>query len=510
MPAANALTLRHPRGSFIGCERLPSMVAADAFVFLNEQRQLHSAGDWSRADWPLLWRYNLHYFDDLVAKDSAERYQWHCDLIQCWIKENPPVSGVGWDPYPISLRAVNWIKFHLMTGGLAAVAQACLAQQIRHLRRRLEYHLLGNHLWANAKALVFAGCFFDDSEADSWRSKGLALVKQQLCEQILADGGHFELSPMYHAIVLEDLLDLIQLGSVYPQLIPDTYVFHWRDTAVRMMAWLSTMTHPDGGIVFFNDATLGIAPPYTALCCYGASVGVLSACDPAESRHLTDSGYVRAQAGPAVLFADVARIGPDYLPGHAHADTLCFELSLFGQRIIVNQGIDRYGMDSERLWQRGTAAHSTVIVDGQNSSEVWSGFRVARRAYPLNPSMMQAADTTVINSSHDGYQRLPGRVTHTRQWQLRPGQLRVTDTLSGKFQTAHAWYHLHPDVKLLEFDRTGADIAVGQHKVRVTVDQGELVIKDSSYNEGFGLKRQTVALQVVFTGEQAVVDLEWI
>jgi hypothetical protein len=47
-----------------------------------------------------------------------------------------------------------------------------LAVQARHLSRRLEYHLLGNHLFANAKALVFAGLFFQGDEADAWLADG--------------------------------------------------------------------------------------------------------------------------------------------------------------------------------------------------------------------------------------------------------------------------------------------------------------------------------------------------
>ena len=88
--------------------------------------------------------------------------------------------------------------------------------------------------------------------------------------------------------------------------------------------------------------------------------------------------------GEAVLLIDVAPIGPDYLPGHAHADTLSYELSLYGKRVLVNSGTSRYGSGPKRDWERSTAAHNTVEVDGQSSSETWSGFRVARRAYPFD------------------------------------------------------------------------------------------------------------------------------
>ena len=140
---------------------------------------------------------------------------------------------------------------------------------------------------------------------------------------------------------------------------------------------------------------------------------------------LRDSGYVRLAAGPAVALLDVAPLGPDYLPGHAHADTLSFELSLFGQRVIVNGGTSRYGSGPERLAERGTAAHSTVQIDGADSSEVWGGFRVARRARPrdvrvhpgldplppvLSPAAAGAcAGVLEVSAAHDGYCRLPGR-----------------------------------------------------------------------------------------------------
>ena len=125
------------------------------------------------------------------------------------------------DPLPparavmLSLRIVNWIKWALAGNLLAANTIHSLALQARYLARRSEYHLLGNHLLANAKALVFAGLFFAGEEADAWLAQGLQILAAELPEQILADGGHFERSPMYHCLVLEDLLDLCNLCCCY-------------------------------------------------------------------------------------------------------------------------------------------------------------------------------------------------------------------------------------------------------------------------------------------------------
>ena len=80
---------------------------------------------------------------------------------------------------------------------------------------------MGNHLFANAKALIFSGLFFDGEEAKSWYLKGFNILKRELAEQILPDGGNFELSPMYHIIFLEDLLDLVNIHRAFNRELPD-------------------------------------------------------------------------------------------------------------------------------------------------------------------------------------------------------------------------------------------------------------------------------------------------
>lgn len=490
-------------------ERFTTMLAADRFRFLNQEADVPNAESWRRDDVPMLWLYNLHYFDDLNAQDADQRIEWHKQLIDRWIGEIPLTEGVGWQPYPISLRSVNWIKWQLKGNALPDPAITSLALQVRFLRSHLEIHLLGNHLWANAKALVFAGCFFEGEEADEWLKKGLSLIQREAVEQILDDGGHFELSPMYHAIVLEDLLDLVQLAMLYPQRLPQALRDEWTRLVKSMFVWLSAMSHPDGGISFFNDATHGIAPDLGALKRYAEALGLLIYTPEPKPQLLSESGYLSAQNAAACLIADVGRIGPDYLPGHAHADTLSFELSLFGQRVIVNQGIDRYGTDAERIRQRGTAAHSTVQVDGENSSEVWSGFRVARRAYPQQLSFEENGSSVFLNCAHDGYRRLPGRVTHQRTWALTDQSLTVTDKLSGKYETAIAYFHLHPVVRVSRVQGNSCVLSVAGQEVALSFAGGDLSVGAGAYHEGFGLRAAATCLQVTMTADQLSTEIRW-
>ncbi len=419
--------------------REQNLLADGRFRFLNAEHEIASAEDWNSQAFGKLWLYNLHYFDDLNAQCAETRRSWHLKLLNRWIAENPPGVGVGWEPYPISLRVVNWIKWCLAGNEPSEAVRHSLAIQLRFLSRRLEVHLLGNHLFANAKALLFGGLFFEGSEAERWYALGKKIMGSHLGEQILADGGHFERSPMYHSLLLEDLLDLCNLYCAYGKPI-DAF---WRWTIGKMFAWLNVMTHPDGEIAFFNDAASGIAPKAIELEDYARRLGVhfalpLSRC----SRLLHDSGFARIENRDMVILADVGSVGPDYLPGHAHASTLSFELSLVGQRVLVNSGTSVYGNGAERQRQRGTAAHNTVRVDKCDSSEVWSGFRVARRARTFDVRY----DEVTLAGKHDGYRRLPGKPVHCRQWTVVRNGVNIIDELSGYGpHLVEVFFHIHPD-----------------------------------------------------------------
>lgn len=430
--------------------RQPSLLAPSSATFLNETADISGPQAWTASSHPRLWLYNLHYFDDLTAAAAGERRAWHRRLVERWIAEHSPAAAPGWEPYPTSLRLVNWIKTAWADDAegravIDAAARDSLAIQARWLARRLEHHIQANHLWANAKALVFAGVFFSGTEAAAWLRIGTRLAQRELAEQVLADGGHYERSPMYHAIVLEDVLDLLQLDRCFPGVLDAPLVAQLRQAAINMLRWLRRMTHPDGDIAFFNDAAIGGAARYDTLDEFATRLGVEVERAPLQSLEiLPDSGYVRAAVGRAVLFCDLAAVGPDHQPGHAHADTLSFELSVDGRRCLVNSGTSTYAAGPLRHFQRSTPAHNTVVVDDEDSSEVWGCFRVARRARLREVSCLARDGVVSIAGAHDGYRRLPGRVLHHRRWVLDDRGLSITDTLSGTYHRAEAIFLLAP------------------------------------------------------------------
>jgi uncharacterized heparinase superfamily protein len=486
---------------------LPSMLGPEDFRFLNAEGKCVGADGWQAAAVPKLWLYNLHYFDDLNSKGAATRSAWHEALLRRWIAENPPGEGVGWESYPLSRRLVNWVKWAAAGHSLPPESEASLAVQARWLMGSLEYHLLGNHLLANAKALVFAGLYFQGTEAEGWFRKGCRIMQREMREQVLEDGGHFELSPMYHATVLEDLLDVANLCAAHGMDVSISLL----DAIARMRRWLQVMQHPDGRISFFNDAAFSIAPLPADLEAYAERLGLPGL--QAESGPLVtlrNSGYVRAEAGPACLICDCAPIGPDYLPGHAHADTLSFEMSLYGQRVFVNSGTSRYGIDAERQRQRGTAAHNAVTIDGQDSSEVWAGFRVARRARAAL-ELATAGESIVIQARHDGYRRLPGRNVHRRRWVLEQGSLRIEDSIRGPFTDATAYFHLHPEIRITELEDSAATLSLpaGQ-SMRLSFESvAELQAAVGTWHPEFGLSIPNLVLRARFQGPVLVTRAHW-
>jgi uncharacterized heparinase superfamily protein len=419
----------------------PSLVGPDNFRFLNCERRCTTPSDWQPLDASKLWIYNLHYFEDLNARDAMARVTWHKDLLVRWTAENPPGRGDGWEPYPLSRRIVNCVKWALRGNAIPESMRTSLAVQTRWLTQRLEYHILGNHLIVNAKALLHAGLYFDGAEAERWCARAMHILTRELREQVLVDGGHVELSTMYQAAILEDLLDLVNLLRAYGRQAPLTWV-----TAIsQMQRWLRIMSHPDGEIAFFNDAAFGMTPTFLELESYASRLGLpLQPNASAPALVLEPSGYVRICAGAAYLLCDCAPVGADYQPGHAHADSLSFELSVAQRRVFVNSGTSQYGTDAERERQRGTAAHNTVVVDGKNSSEVWAGFRVARRARVTRRPISFKPPVAVVDASHDGYRRLPGSNMHRRRWTIDDRSLCIEDEISGRFATALAYLHIHP------------------------------------------------------------------
>jgi len=340
--------------------------------------------DWDSTRHGPLFAYHLHQHDYLRLEAFAPRSRARRMLD--WTRRHR--SGVGWEPHPISLRLLVWGKLLLSPGALElelaerAALLASMMDQAETLRRGIEIRLQANHLLSNRIALVWAGLLLDHPRSRDWLAQALPL-KRELATQIHPDGGHEERSPMYHALLLEGLLDLLNLACATPERAPAALVETLRGAAARMLSALEVWTHPDGRIALFGDSGFDIAAEPLTLRCYAERLGVASAGDGAPgsraSGELPQTGYARLRRGRATLIASLSGPAPAHQPGHAHCDALAFELSLDETRCVTDTGSYEYEVGSRRERARATASHATIVIDGEEQAEIWSAHRVGGR-----------------------------------------------------------------------------------------------------------------------------------
>ena len=475
------------------------------FEFLGIKQKVEV--NWNSSNCTKLWLYNLHYQNELNAIGCLNNIVLCKKLVSSWIKNNPFPSGNGWEPYCISIRIINWIKWlsRLDKRDIDPSWLKSLVQQIDVLDQKLEYHILANHLFTNAKALIFAGTFFGGAKGEQWLLKGLKLLDHEIAEQFLSDGAHYERSPMYHSIMLWDLADLINLEKItnLPNLSQhkEKYLKYFK----MGIFWLQNLTHPDQEISFFNDATFKGAPKLEDLLSYCRYLDIkikkLGNTTEIQSKFLSPSGYaVINWPENHKLLADLAPIGPDYQPGHAHADTLSCEISFFGQRTFVNSGISHYNLDCERHKQRSTASHNTVEIDGKNSTDVWANFRVGRRAKLTATDIKSIKGSTTLTGSHNGYKSLFGGATHRRSWIAKSHSLIVSDRIYGKYNYAKAFWHLHPEIQYFLKNEACLSLLLPKGQMLTMIIEGaNLEIVDSFWFPNFGNKvaNQTIILHLM-------------
>lgn len=466
--------------SFTLVEPIPRYcsLAGTSFTFLNRSHDFPEQIDWEFASFGRLWTYNLNYFD-FLNQPGLGRAQG-LQLIRGYLADLPQ-RATGLEPYPTSLRIINWAKFVVRHQVRDEQIEQALYRQAVHLMHNLEYHLLGNHLLENGFALLYAAALFPEGP---FCRKAEEIIRTELEEQVLADGGHFERSPMYHQIILDRLLDainILQSTRVLPDLLPLL-----RDKAILMLGWLRQMTFANGEIPLVNDAAFGIAPPTAELCGYADRLGV-----PATVRLLGASGYRKVAKSAYEMVLDVGSIGPDYIPGHAHSDTFNFVLYAQNRPVIVDTGTSAYDTGARRLVERGTAAHNTVQVDGVEQSEVWGSFRVARRAYVRD--LEEGND--MIRAWHDGYCRIG--VRHNREFDFAEEAIVIRDAITAnKEHEATARIHFHPDV---EVRLEGDDVVAGPLRLRFV--PGNLVtLKEYRYAPEFNKLVPARMIEIGFSG----------
>ncbi len=485
-------------------ESIPSALSysnKNEFIFLNLNHKFDKDIDWDFAHYGKLWTYNLNYFDFLHQNTEGVDFT---AVLDDFIQNQPTLINAN-EPFPISLRGINWIKYFVKNKIQNPEYNRSLFYQYQILADNIEYHLLGNHLLENGFSMLFGAVYFQ--YAPFFKAAN-AILSEELNEQILADGAHFELCPMYHKIMLFRVLDCYNLlennftdiaflkeSTFSSFVLSKEKIFNLkqllREKAVLMLAWLDNMTYGDGATPHFGDSTDGIAPTSMSLFEYAQRLNISY-----QNRPLSTSGFRKLKNEYFELVAKVGSIGPDYIPGHAHADSLSFELRNFNKPLLVDTGISTYETNERRQLERSTLSHNTVEVNGQNSSEVWGSFRVGNRA---KATILEDTASTVW-AVHDGYKKIG--VQHERRFLLKEKSLVIIDKTAENV-LSKAFWHFPPDV-LVTLENN--DILFEGGKIEFFINEKDNLLKknielaDYLYPTRYNTFLKATKIIVIFTG----------
>jgi len=407
--------------------QLPKLILPDGvkspskdYLLFNEKINLRNI-PWSD-DIDKLKKYHLHYFDFLnnCSADDGKR------IIREWIEENPAdINNDGWEPYPIALRIVNWIFFFVRNDIIPDKdIKNSLYLQGKWLYRQREIHLLANHFLKDIVALLFWGYCFSDKRVINWALKNLA---SQLSEQFTSSGLHYEYSPTYHALAINDIIgcyNLLENNIVGDSKGITKKLKNIAEKGLSVAEYLNA-----GGYISVGDVNYQDCPDFNELKGYAERAGLK------YSSRRQDT-FLTLKAGNLEIMMINSPFSPSYNPAHSHGDKLSVLLWDKDKPILTDTGNYCYQESDERDYSRSAEAHNSIQVDDLEQAEFWAAFRAGYRGKVER----QAADSNQISSvfKHKKYK-------HFRTIKKTENGIILNDGITAK--GAHSfkqYFHLHP------------------------------------------------------------------
>jgi uncharacterized heparinase superfamily protein len=434
------------------------------------------------------------YLDDLAETGGEAAQERARDLIASWLDNERVWHPIASDPEIAGRRIAAWLAHarFIVQGNddrLGPRILASLTRQLRHLGRTVGRGREGVARFYAIRGAVYASlCGLDDERRAGTAFK---LLRRELRRQILADGGHIERSPLAQLHALAALVDLRDMALDADQAVPGELAA----TISRMAAILRFLRHGDGALPLFN----GAHEQGTALI---DAVLLRSGVKGKAADSAPQLGFQRLAAGRALVLMDVGAPPPSGFDRDAHAGTLSFEMAWGQERIIVNCGARP---SREAVWQmaqRATAAHSTMVVDDTNSSEILADGGIGRRPEHVECTREEDGGNVWVTGTHDGYRPLLGLVHQRRLYLSGDGEdLRGEDTLTGTHTGSFAVrFHLHPEIQVSVIQNGGAALvrAPSGTAWRFIASGGRIELAETIYLGRRGEPRR--AEQIVVSG----------
>jgi Heparinase II/III-like protein/Heparinase II/III N-terminus len=441
-------------------------------------------------------------------------------LVDSWLTQCPYPRGVHWcASLEHAIRLVNWAFAWQLLGADGAKIFAgergrafrsrwleSIYQHCHFIARHFSRHSsANNHLLGEATGLFIASLTWPLwRESSRWRNQARAELTREALLQTFEDGVNREQAVWYHHAVA----DMLLIAGLFARANGCGFGAEYWGALESMLDFLASIMDVSGGVPAIGDADEGVlvrlaqagAPGsasspsvYRSLLASGAvlfgrpafrvKAGELDdktrwllgdaaperfeRLDPAQAQLPVRRSFPRA--GYYVLgneletpeevriVADAGALGYLAIAAHGHADALAFTLTVGGRPFLVDPGTFAY--HTERTWRRyfrGTSAHNTVMVDGQDQSVFAGPFLWLQHAAATVDEFVCTPGLQVLIAHHDGYRRLTDPVTHRRTWRYCTSSgtssalLEIIDELlcAGE-HTAEIFWHFAPECQVV-------------------------------------------------------------
>ena len=339
-----------------------------------------------------------HFIRTLVAawvETQEERYTAAVDShIASWITENPvPVdsnggAGPAWETLSAAWRLREWVWVRRCAWRSRALSPSTRELMLRSIWEH-GWHLMdhlghpNNWIVVESCALALAGMWFPDfHDSDRWVGTGIERLTTEFARQFFADGTHFEISPLYHAICAHAMLEVRQSALLLGVPLPSEF-----DRPLeRCFTYLAALCRPDFTWPSLNDSGSANGD-YTALMRLAGDafkrkdfqwLGTKGAqgIPPDSCFHVfPDAGIAVMRSGyTADANVLVFRAGPAGA-AHVHDDVLSVDVTALGSSRLIDPGITTYAPDPLSDYYRSATAHNTVLVEGMEPHRASEPFR---------------------------------------------------------------------------------------------------------------------------------------
>jgi uncharacterized heparinase superfamily protein len=367
--------------------RLAEDVLTHKFKFYSETHQLSKDLGWDANPGTAHWSHDLNRFSYLGLLSNAyfttkdDRFSKKAiGLILDWIDKCEMDRCFKGTPYMFG----SYLNNAIHCAGWARCVQALLAEGqvpgdallriVKSLHDQMAYlEVVTNGHAGNWPTIGCQGILqtlaappvFRDT--DRWIDYCVDTLARQIDAQILPDGVQDELTPHYHAVVVNNLLTACESLRVLGRELDGQTMATLR----KLMHYQQQTVVPDGSAqVAFNDSDPESVPKIVDRLKALGMVDYISDLDELGPEAFPYAGvaFLRQKATDGDLY--LAFDGGPFGRSHQHEDKLGFWLHAYGRNLIVDPGRHLYDQSEASYlpYLRTTQAHSTLVVDGEGQN----------------------------------------------------------------------------------------------------------------------------------------------